>query len=145
MKFSSFFANESNSLFLSKIATCQEGENEWPSKQNNGIITKWPLHHLYSCLTQIDSKKFFGVLDMPHWIPFTPNTYSLAYDLAPQNLAKERKCKAKLRTSHNVWKLLKMSHFNFSILSFSTNFCPIKIDLSGNTSSFSKLAKLDLF
>ena len=32
-----------------------------------------------------------------------------------------------------VWKLLKMSHLNFWILAFSTNFCPIKIDLSGNT------------
>ena len=30
-------------------------------------------------------------------------------------------------------KLLKMSHFKFSILAFSTNFCPIKVDLSGNT------------
>ena len=28
-------------------------------------------------------------------------------------------------------KLLKMSHLNLLILAFSTNFCPIKIDLSG--------------
>ena len=34
---------------------------------------------------------------------------------------------------HIVWKLLKMSHLNFWILAFSTNFCPIKSDLSGNT------------
>ena len=34
---------------------------------------------------------------------------------------------------HIVWKCLKMSHLNFSILPFSTNFCPIKSDLSGNT------------
>ena len=33
-----------------------------------------------------------------------------------------------------------MSHLNFSILAFSTNFCPIKIDLSGNT-IFEKDAK----
>ena len=26
-----------------------------------------------------------------------------------------------------------MSHFSFPILAFSTNFCPIKIDMSGNT------------
>ena len=32
-----------------------------------------------------------------------------------------------------VWKLLKMSHLKFRILAFSTNFCPIKTDLSGNT------------
>ena len=33
-----------------------------------------------------------------------------------------------------VWKLLKMSHLNFFlILAFSTNFAPVKIDLSGNT------------
>ena len=50
----------------------------------------------------------------------------------------------------SVWKLLKMSHFNFWILAFSTNFCPIKTDLSGNTvwpqtSGFQKLAKLSNF
>ena len=38
----------------------------------------------------------------------------------------------------------------FGILAFSTNFCPIKIDLSGNTvwpqaSGFQKLAKIDHF
>ena len=51
---------------------------------------------------------------------------------------------------HSVWKLLKMSHLNFWILAFSTNFCPIKTDLSGNTvwpqaSGFQKLAKMDHF
>ena len=51
---------------------------------------------------------------------------------------------------HIVWKLLKMSHLNFWSLAFSTNFCPIKIDLSGNTvwpqaSGFQKLAKMDHF
>ena len=51
---------------------------------------------------------------------------------------------------HIVWKLLKMSHLNFWILAFSTNFCPIKTDLSGNTvwpqaSGFQKLAKMDHF
>ena len=49
---------------------------------------------------------------------------------------------------HIVWKLLKMSHLNFWILAFYTNFCPIKIDPSGNTvwpqaSGFQKLAKMD--
>ena len=34
---------------------------------------------------------------------------------------------------HSVWKSPKMSHLNFWILAFSTNFCPIKIDLSGKT------------
>ena len=52
--------------------------------------------------------------------------------------------------THNVWKLLKMSHLNFSISAFSTNFWPIIIDLSGNTvwpkaSGFHKLAKMDHF
>ena len=32
---------------------------------------------------------------------------------------------------HFVWKSPKMSQLNSSILAFSTNFCPIKIDLSG--------------
>ena len=49
--------------------------------------------------------------------------------------------------SHIVWKLLKMSHLKFWILAFSTNFCTIKTDLSGNTvwpqaSGFQKLAKM---
>ena len=51
---------------------------------------------------------------------------------------------------HIVWKLLKMSHLNFWILAFSTIFCPIKTDMSGNTvwpqaSGFQKLAKMDDF
>ena len=31
------------------------------------------------------------------------------------------------------FRYLKMSYLNFLILAFSTNFCPIKTDLSGNT------------
>ena len=55
-----------------------------------------------------------------------------------------------LSSFHIIWKLLKMSHLNFWILAFSTNFCPIKTDLSGNTvwpqaSDFQKLAKMDHF
>ena len=34
--------------------------------------------------------------------------------------------------TQNVWKSPKMSHLNFRILSFSTNFWPNKNDLSGN-------------
>ena len=37
------------------------------------------------------------------------------------------------RSCQVVCKLLKMSHLKFSILALSTNFCPIKVDLSGNT------------
>ena len=52
--------------------------------------------------------------------------------------------------SHSVWKSSKMSHLNFFILAFSTNFWPIKADLSGNSVwpqaiGFQKLAKLDHF
>ena len=52
--------------------------------------------------------------------------------------------------AHSVWKLLKMSHLNFLILAFFTNFCPNKTDLSGNTvwpqaSDFQKLANMDRF
>ena len=51
---------------------------------------------------------------------------------------------------HSVWKSLKMSHLNFSILAFSINFWPIKSDLSGNTvwqqnSCYEKFAKIDYF
>ena len=43
-----------------------------------------------------------------------------------------------------------MWHLSFPILAFSTNFCPIKVYLSGNTvrpqaSGFQKLAKIDPF
>ena len=43
-----------------------------------------------------------------------------------------------------------MSHLNFCILAFSTNFCTIKTNMSGNTvwlqaSGFQKLAKMDHF
>ena len=49
---------------------------------------------------------------------------------------------------HSVWKPPKMSHLSFSSLAFSTNFCPFKTDMSGNTvwpqaSGFQKLAKMD--
>ena len=49
-----------------------------------------------------------------------------------------------------TWKLLKMLQLNFWILAFSTNFCPIKTDLSGNTVwqqalDFQKLAKMNHF
>ena len=52
--------------------------------------------------------------------------------------------------AHFVWKLLKMSHLNFGVLPFPTNFCPIKTDMSGNTvwpqaSGFQNLAKMDNF
>ena len=52
--------------------------------------------------------------------------------------------------SHNVWKLLKMSHFSFLFLAFPTIFRPLKIDLYGNTvwpqaSGFQKIAKLTIF
>ena len=51
---------------------------------------------------------------------------------------------------HSVWKSPKMSHLNFSIFAFSTNFCPFKSDLSGITvwpqaSDFQKVAKIDHF
>ena len=50
----------------------------------------------------------------------------------------------------NVWKSPKISHLSFSILAFSTNICPIKIDLSGTTvwpqvSSLKKVVKIDYF
>ena len=52
---------------------------------------------------------------------------------------------------HHVGKFAKnVSHLNFGLLAFSSIFCPIKTDLSGNTvrlqaSGFQKLAKMDHF
>ena len=54
----------------------------------------------------------------------------------------DEKDKENSTEKHSVWKLLKMSHFDFGI---STIFCSIEIDLSGNTAAgFPKLAKLKL-
>ena len=54
------------------------------------------------------------------------------------------------QVGHSVWKSPKKSHWNFSILVFSTNFCPIESDMSVNTvwlqaSGYQKLAKITLF
>ena len=38
-----------------------------------------------------------------------------------------------MRLFYSVWKSPKKSHLGFWIRAFPTNFCPIKIDLSGNT------------
>ena len=51
---------------------------------------------------------------------------------------------------HSVWKSPKMSHLSFFNFGISTNFCPIKTDLSGNTDwpqalGFQKLAKNEPF
>ena len=46
--------------------------------------------------------------------------------------------KGKLQKSYSVWKSPKMSHL---ILVFSTNFCPIKSGLSGNTSWLARFAR----
>ena len=55
-----------------------------------------------------------------------------------------------IRTKHSVWKSPKMSHLQFFNFGISTNFCPIKSDLSGFTvwpqaSYFQKLAKIAHF
>ena len=47
-------------------------------------------------------------------------------------------------------KITQNAHLNFLVLAFSTNFCPTKTDLSGNTvwpqaTGFQKLAKLTIF
>ena len=73
--------------------------------------------------------------------------------ITPKNISTEKLLRCQKLDDykvHSVWKLLKMSHLNFSILASFTNFCPIKSDLSGNTvwpqvSGFQKLAKLDHF
>ena len=59
-----------------------------------------------------------------------------------------RKFKVGMTLTHIVWKLLKC--LMLSSLTFSTNLCPFKTDLSSNTdwpqaSCFQKLAKTDYF
>ena len=55
-----------------------------------------------------------------------------------------------LTLKHTVWKIHKISRLNFSFLAFFTNFCPIKMEMSGSTvwpqiSGFQKLALMDHF
>ena len=40
------------------------------------------------------------------------------------------------KKSQTVWKSPEMSHLNFSILAFSTNFCPMKTDLTRQNGPF---------
>ena len=46
---------------------------------------------------------------------------------------RRKKAWKKPELGHIVWKSTKMSHLNYGILAFSTNFCPIISNLSGNT------------
>ena len=53
-------------------------------------------------------------------------------------------------TKTHCLKITQNVVFDFRILAFSTNFCPIKTDMSGNTvwlqaSGFQKLARMDKF
>ena len=62
-------------------------------------------------------------------------------------LARKFKFSRAFTILQSVWKSPKLSHLSFSILTFSTNFCPIKIDQSGNAvwsiaSDFQKLVKI---
>ena len=51
----------------------------------------------------------------------------------------------KCHTTHIVWKSSKNVSFRFSILAFLTNFCLIKVGISGNTVFKNKLAKIEYF
>ena len=57
----------------------------------------------------------------------------ILYDICYSTDFKSLKKASVFRKTNIPGKLLKMSHLKFSILASSTNFCPIKTDLSGNT------------
>ena len=69
------------------------------------------------------------------WIVFQGKTPMTLLKTMQLKLKMYKKCKIyHLYTiPHCVWKLLKMSNLNFWKLAFSTDFCSIKSDLSGNT------------
>ena len=50
-----------------------------------------------------------------------------------------------IEQNHSVWKSPKMSHSRFLILAIYNIFCPIRIDLSGNTVWQHNLAKSPIF
>ena len=109
----------------------------------NCLITKfisWQFPHL--SLTRAWSKEPLFVFPVRTLILFPDSTPSLTRILQSIRNSTKISC---LKISQ------KRSHLIFSILAFSTNFCPIKIDLSGNTvwpqssGIFKKLAKIDHF
>ena len=94
----------------------------------NSSMSETFLHHKSNLMKKMDGAK------SSHF-----NGYQAVYNYLCNNM--------QLKPPHIVYKLLKMSHLNFWVLAFSTNFCPIKTDLSGNTiwpqaSGFQKLAKM---
>ena len=90
---------------------------------------KWTTHpksrlfsYIYVCISVFTKNEFIELQFFLRW-----NSIWILMILlrTPKN--------QEIKWLHCVWKLQKMSHLTFSILVFFTNFCPIKIDLSGNT------------
>ena len=92
------------------------------------------MHSVYVFDTQVHTKKQNFQCDLhvftTQYIMGVYNLTSMYSDVFKVHLSNRVFA---LQLVHIVWKSSKMYHLSFSILEFSTNFCPIKIDLFGNT------------
>ena len=158
--FSNVFPDGFSMVFGSKIKSCGCWSFRWWWRcMHNHVQVSW--ESCYGCPLEIifmpaDTTNTIRALATNQKSLKWKTLISSAYSVTQKNLGfsktKSEKfkfsfCKQKLK---NVWKLLKMSHLNFWILPFSTNFCPFKTDLSGNTVwpqalDFQKLAKMEHF
>ena len=119
-----------------------------------GIMLRWWRHKKQgsdSQLTKRSRGSHTTVMDTFIFYHFRGNPKSIStFKVGIHNHPKSFKTVQNCHCSNIVWKSLKMSHLNFWILAFSTNFCPIRTDLSGNTVwqqawGFQKLAKIEHF
>ena len=106
---------------------------------------KWTTHpksRLFSYISCISvfTKKWV------HWTSiFSPVKFNLNFDDSFKNTQESRN-----KVTTLCLKITQNVAFDFSILAFFTNFCPIKIDMTGNTvllqtSGFQKFVKMDNF
>ena len=101
-------------------------------------VQNWGLAHLLAFIIRFAKINSQGIhilwRTLPHW--------EIIWIFAPKTQIEFLRCQQVNQQVHNVWKSLKMSHLNFSVLPFST--------ISGNTVwlqslGFQKLTKLDHF
>ena len=100
-----------------------------------GIPLLIPARKWYWKLTWLQVRRFLDSHSSVH--PIIHSFVIIRHGLTYQKLSYRIEIQYHLSRQANICTLCencsKMSHLNFSILAFSTNFCPCKIDLSGNT------------
>ena len=118
-------------------------------KSREVVSTKNSFKFCKSKFKSFQTQSSYQEIEMCIWIPCVSFTIS-GMNCQLQILFQLFLYMKMFTALHIVWKLLKMSRLNFGTLAISTNFCPITIDLWGNTvwpqaSGFQKLVKMDHF